>query len=91
MPPEDIYSWHAFEYVVANLFRSLKVKKASQNVSLAGHQIDIYIEEETAAGQLVGTAVECKYHQRPIGKDIATHFALIIDFFRKQILLTVEF
>ncbi len=83
MPPQDVYSWHAFEYLVANLFRSLKVKKVSQNVSLAGHQIDIYFEEETATGQLVRAAVECKYHQRPIGKDIVTHFALIIDFLRK--------
>ena len=83
MPPQDVYSWHAFEDLVANLFRSLKVKKVSQNVSLAGHQVDIYVEEETATGQLVRTAIECKYHQRPIGKDIVTHFALIIDFLRK--------
>jgi len=83
MPPQDVYSWHAFEYLIANLFRSLKVKKVSQNVSLAGHQVDVYVEEETVTGQLVRTAIECKYHQRPIGKDIVTHFALIIDFLRK--------
>jgi len=83
MPSQDVYTWHAFEYLIANLFRSLKVKKVSQNVSLAGHQIDIYIEEETATGQLVRTAVECKFHQRPIGKDIVTQFAPITDFLRK--------
>lgn len=83
MPPQYVYSWHAFEYLIANLFRRLKVKKVSQNVSLAGHQVDIYVEEETATGQLVRTAIECKYHQRPIGKDVVTHFALIIDFLRK--------
>lgn len=87
MAPQDAYSWHAFEYIVANLYRTLKVKKILQNISLAGHQIDVYIEEETATGKLVRTAVECKYHQRPVGKDIVTRFALIIDFLRKADLI----
>lgn len=83
MPPQDVGSWYEFENLIANLFRNLKAKKVLQNVNLAGHQIDIYIEEETATGQIVRTAIECKYFQRPVGKNIVTHFALIVDFLRK--------
>jgi hypothetical protein len=84
MPPQDVGTWHAFENLVANLFRAIKVKKVSQNVSLAGHQIDIYLEEETGTGQTLRTAVECKYHKNPVGKDIVTRFSLIVDFLKKK-------
>lgn len=83
MPPQYANYWYEFENLVANLFRSIKVKKVVQNASLAGHQIDIYLEEETASGQVARTAVECKFYSKPIGKDIVSRFALIINFLKK--------
>ena len=84
MPPQDAsLKWYAFENLIANLFRKLRAEKVLQNVSLAGHQIDIYIEEKTTSGQILRTAIECKSSRYPIGKDIVTRFALIFDFLRR--------
>jgi hypothetical protein len=85
--PPQFGAWYQFESLVANLFRVLKARRVSQNIGLAGHQIDIYIEEETPTGQILRTAVEAKFYQRPVGKDVVTRFALITDFLRKANLI----
>lgn len=84
MSPQDVSSWHAFEDVVAELYRALGASVVRQNVNLAGSQIDIYVEETTATGQTVRTAVECKYFSKAVPKDSVVQFATIASFLRQS-------
>ena len=48
MPPQDVSLWNEFENVISEIYRQLGAHKVQQNVNIAGHQIDIYVEELTA-------------------------------------------
>jgi len=82
MAPQDVRFWSAFETAVAEFYRSLGALKVQQNVNLAGNEIDVYVEEQTASGQMVRTAVECKYYQRKVPKDVVLRFATVARFLR---------
>lgn len=82
MPPQNASSWSTFERTVAELFRLLGAEKVQENVNLAGNQIDVYVEERTKAGQIIRTAVECKYYQRRIPKDVVLSFVSVANFLR---------
>jgi hypothetical protein len=47
----------ALEKQVANAYRDKGAKKVEHDVELAGHQIDVYVEMETADGSLHRIAV----------------------------------
>ncbi|MFH2048145.1 MAG: restriction endonuclease [bacterium] len=83
MPPQSVNLWSAFENVIAQIYRLLGADSVKQNVSMSGHQIDIYVEEKTASGQVVKTAVECKYYKKNVGKDVVASYCIISDFLRK--------
>jgi hypothetical protein len=82
MAPQDVRIWSAFETAVAEFYRSLGALKVQQNVNLAGNEVDVYVEERTASGQVVRTAVECKYYQRKVPKDVVLRFATVAKFLR---------
>jgi hypothetical protein len=78
-----IKTWQLFEYFVADIFRALDAKTVRENADIAGHQVDIYVEEQTSAGLTVRYAVECKSMESPVGKNIVSNFASIIEFLSK--------
>jgi len=82
MAPQDVRIWSIFETVVAEFYRSLGALKVRQNANLAGNEVDVYVEERTASGQIVRTAVECKYYQRKVPKDVVLRFATVAKFLR---------
>lgn len=82
MAPQNVAFWSAFETAVAEFYRSLGALNVQQNVNLAGNEVDVYVEERTASGQLVRTAVECKYYQRKVPKDVVLRFATVAKFLR---------
>ncbi len=70
--------WSTFENEVAQLYRILGAK-VKQNVSLAGFQTDIYVEEETPSKQKLRVAVECKLHKAKVGNLMVNDFARIVE------------
>ena len=82
MAPQSVRFWSAFETAVAEFYRRLRADKVQQNVNLGGNEIDVYVEERTGSGQTVRTAVECKYYQRKVPKDVVLRFANVANFLR---------
>ncbi len=82
MPPQSVRGWQTFEAVVAVFYRRLGADKVLQNVSLAGNEVDVYVEERTPSGQTVRTAIECKYYQGKVPKNTVLHFANVAKFLR---------
>lgn len=83
MPPQTVNYWSAFERTVAELFRLLGVDKVQENINLAGTQVDVYFEENTKSGQTIRSAVECKYYQRHVPKDVVLQFVSVANFLRQ--------
>ena len=83
MPPQNVPYWSAFERTVAELYRLLGAEKVQENVNLAGTQVDIYVEERTKSGQTIRTAIECKYYQRRVPKDVVLQFVSVANFLRQ--------
>lgn len=83
MPPQSVVAWSSFESVVAKMYRLLGAREVQQNVSLGGHQIDIYVEEETTSGQTIRIAVECKFYNKPLGTNVITQVGLLGQFLTK--------
>lgn len=83
MPPQDVKFWAAFEDTVAELYRRLGAKSVKQNVNLAGNQVDILVEEETASGQIIRTAVECKFYKRRLPKTVTLQGATVAQFLKQ--------
>lgn len=77
MAPQDILYWSAFETTIAEFYRFLGAEQVLQDVSLAGHQVDVYVEERTTSGSIVRTAVECKFLRRVVRKEVVRRFANI--------------
>jgi hypothetical protein len=82
MTSQDVSIWSAFETAVAEFYRSLGARKVQQNVNLDGNEVDIYVEHRTDSGQMVRTAVECKYYQRKVPKHVVLRFATVAKFLR---------
>ena len=83
MPPQVVSYWSTFERTVAELYRLLGAEKVQENVNLAGTQIDVYVEERTKSGQTIRTAVECKYYQRRVPKDVVLSFVSVANFLKQ--------
>jgi len=82
MPPQDVKYWHQFESFVASIYRKLGAKVVKENYSIAGSQIDIYVEEETKSGQLIKVNVECKYYRHKVGVSVIRQFAVTAKFLK---------
>src|SRR5256885_16101861 len=63
-----------FERRVAALYRMLGAEVA-HDYSLAGSQIDVFVQERTPSGGLIRTAVECKSYSAPVGIDVVRSLA----------------
>ena len=63
-----------FERRVAALYRMLGAEVA-HDYSLAGSQIDVFVQERTPSGGLIRTAVECKSYTGPVGIDVVRSLA----------------
>ena len=84
MAPQDASAWHALEHAVANFYRELGAKTVKLNLDLGGNQIDVYIEEATASGQIVRSAVECKFYKANVPKDVVIQFGTVAHFLRQM-------
>jgi len=84
MPPQDVRLWSDFENVIAQMYRLIGAESVKQNVNLNGQQVDIYVEEKTTSGQIIRTAVECKFYQKHVGKDVVVNYCIISDFLKKS-------
>jgi len=73
----ESYNWMSFEEEVATIYRSLG-STVKQNVSLAGFQIDMVVEETTPSKQHLRIAVECKFYKDRLGNRIVNDFSRIV-------------
>lgn len=69
--------WQAFEQYVADYYRELGAE-VRQDVNLAGFQIDAVVTERTRSGEIIRTAVECKFHREKLGNRAVNDFARIL-------------
>jgi hypothetical protein len=68
---------------VANAYRAIGARKVEHDVELAGHQIDVYIEMETADRALHRIVVEAKDYTKPVGIKIVREFGDVVDSLRR--------
>jgi hypothetical protein len=71
------------ERQVADAYRAMGARKVEHDVELAGHQIDVYVEMETADHALHRIAVETKEYVKPVGIEIVARFAAVVDGLRR--------
>jgi hypothetical protein len=71
------------EKQVANAYRVIGAWKAEHDVELAGHQIDVYVEMETADRALHRIIVETKDYTKPVGIKIVREFGDVVDSLRR--------
>jgi len=69
----------ALERQVADLYRALGAWKVEHDVLMAGHQIDVYVEMAGLDRSLHRIAVEAKDWQSPVGIDVVSKWALVVD------------
>ncbi|GEM_PF-2804367 len=69
----------ALERQVANACRAIGAWKVEHDVELAGHQIDVYVEMETSDRALHRIAVEAKDYTKPVGIEIVSGFAAVVN------------
>lgn len=62
-----------FERAVAAAYRTLGAQ-VQHDVSIAGNQLDLLVQERTPSGSAVRIAVECKAYGRPVGVDVINSF-----------------
>jgi len=66
------------ERQVADAYRAIGARKVEHDVELAGNQIDVYVEMESADRGLHRIAVEVKDWHRPVGIGVVNEFALVV-------------
>ena len=69
---------------VAQAYRDMGARKVEQDVEMEGHQIDVYVELETADRGLQRIAVEAKDYTKPVGIRIVTDFSGVVDHLRRE-------
>ena len=69
----------ALERQVADAYRAMGARKVEHDVELARHQIDVYVEMETADRSLHRIAVEAKDYSRPVSIKIVADFAAVVN------------
>jgi Hypothetical protein (DUF2513)/Restriction endonuclease len=84
--PTDIPKSVQFEREVAAIYRALGAK-VQQDVSLAGNQIDLLVEEHTSSGAAVRIVVECKAYSKPVGIEIVNQFASLVGLLKERRLI----
>jgi hypothetical protein len=72
---------------VADAYRAIGARKVEQDKSLGGHQIDVYVEMETADHALHRVAVEVKDYAGAVGKQVIQDFAAIVDHLYRERLI----
>ncbi len=75
------------ELRVAQAYRQMGARKVEHDVELSGHQIDVYVELETADRALHRIAVEAKDYNSPVGIAIIRDFSSIVDRLRRKRLI----
>jgi len=75
------------EQRVADAYRAMGARKVEHDVELAGNQIDVYVEMESADRGLHKIAVEVKDWRRPVGIDVINQFTLVIENLRSAKLI----
>lgn len=75
---------YELERKVAASYRALGALQVQHDVALAGNQIDVYVEELTASGVVIRTAIEVKDYSRPVGVDVVNSFAAIADLLKSR-------
>jgi hypothetical protein len=73
----------ALERHVADAYRAIGARKVEHDVELAGHQIDVYVEMETADRALHRIAVEAKDYSKAVGIKIVRDFAAVVNTLRR--------
>jgi hypothetical protein len=73
----------ALERQVADAYRAIGARKVEHDVELAGHQIDVYVEMETADRALHRIAVEAKDYSKPVGIKIVREFGDVVNSLRR--------
>ena len=68
---------------VADAYRAIGARKVEHDVELAGHQVDVYVEMETADRALHRIAVEAKDYIRPVGIEVVSSFAAVVNGLRR--------
>jgi hypothetical protein len=71
------------ERLVAQAYRDMGARKVEHDVELSGHQIDVYVEMDTPDHGLHRIAVEAKDYARPVGIEIVSGFASVVDGLRR--------
>ncbi len=79
MAKKNVKTGEALELQTADAYRAIGARKVEHNVELAGHQIDVYVEMETADHSLHRIAVDAKDHARPVGIKVVTDFAAVVN------------
>jgi hypothetical protein len=87
-PPStaEIPKSRLFEREVAAIYRALGAQ-VQQDVSVAGNQVDVLIEERTTSGAPVKAAVECKAYSRPVGIEIVNQFVSLVSLLKERKLI----
>jgi hypothetical protein len=84
--PTDIPKGRQFEREVAAIYRALGAK-VEQDVSLAGNQIDLLVEERTSSGAAIRIVIECKAYSKPVGIEIVNQFASLVTLLKERRLI----
>jgi len=84
MPEKGTKTGRELERRVAQAYRNIGARRVEQDVELAGHQVDVYIELETPDRGLYRTAVEVKDYASPVGIKIVANFSDIVDRLRRE-------
>ncbi len=72
------------ERQVADVSRALGAWKVKHDVLMAGHQIDVYVETVGPTRATHRIAVEAKDWQSPVGIDVVSKWALVVDDLRRD-------
>ncbi len=83
MPDQGTKTGRELERRVAQAYRDLGARVV-HDVELAGHQIDVYVELETADRSLHRIAVEAKDYSRPVGIKIIGDYSGVVDRLRRK-------
>jgi hypothetical protein len=78
MTKKPVKTGKELERQVADAYRAMGARKVEHDVELAGHQIDVYVEMETADRALHRIAVEAKDYSKPVGIEIVAGFAAVV-------------
>jgi len=71
------------ERQVADAYRAMGARRVEHDVELAGHQIDVYVEMETADRALHRIAVEAKEYSDTVGIGIVRDFSEVVSGLRR--------